>query len=53
MAASFGPVALEIPIGTTQERPVAPLMGSFRYNTTLSSYEVYDSNISIWIVVNF
>lgn len=32
---------LEIPAGTTAERPSSPVVGDFRYNTDDSSFEVY------------
>ena len=33
----------DLPTGTTAERPVSPLVGMIRYNTTESKYEVYTS----------
>ena len=35
-------VDLDIPSGTTSQRPAVPTAGSFRYNTTLSALEFYD-----------
>ena len=34
--------ALQLPTGTTAERPAAPVAGEWRYNTTLSYVEFYD-----------
>ena len=34
---------LDLPAGTTAQRPVSPVVGMIRYNTTTSSYEVYTS----------
>jgi hypothetical protein len=34
-----------LPIGTTAERPVSPIDGTIRINTTLSSVEVFYSNV--------
>lgn len=42
--------ALEIPAGTTAQRPSTPATGAFRYNTTLSYTEIY--NGSAWENVN-
>ena len=33
----------DLPTGTTAQRPVSPLVGMIRYNTTESKYEVYTS----------
>lgn len=34
--------AIDIPVGTTAQRPSSPSVGSFRYNSTLSSTETYN-----------
>lgn len=39
---------LEIPVGTTAERPVAPIEGTVRYNTDLDSFEIYSGNPPSW-----
>ena len=36
--------AVTIPVGNTSQRPSTPEVGMFRYNTTLSRYEVYDGS---------
>lgn len=33
---------LVVPSGTTAQRPATPVVGDFRYNTTLTYYEVWD-----------
>jgi hypothetical protein len=40
---------LRIPFGTTGQRPGTPLNGMIRYNTSLNSFEYYDSNVLDWI----
>jgi len=35
--------AVQIPFGTTAQRPASPANGMMRFNTTNSEYEVYDS----------
>lgn len=42
-----GTAALKIPVGTTAQRPTA-VQGMIRYNTTTSSFEIYDG--SAWTV---
>lgn len=39
--------ALQIPSGTTAQRPASPVNGMLRYNTSLSKLEIYIS--SSWI----
>jgi hypothetical protein len=46
---STGTGAWQPPIGTTAQRPATPGNGSFRWNSTLNSFEVY--NGANWIVV--
>jgi hypothetical protein len=36
--------AFKLPVGTTAERPISPINGMVRYNTTTSSFEVYINN---------
>lgn len=36
--------AVTIPVGTTVQRPSSPEVGMFRYNSTLSKYEVYNGS---------
>jgi hypothetical protein len=43
--------ALTVPTGTTAERPATPVNGMTRYNTTLSSYEVYAGANAGWVNV--
>ena len=38
--------AIKLPVGTTLQRPAAPVTGDFRFNTTTLSTEIYDG--SIW-----
>jgi hypothetical protein len=40
---------LDLPTGTTAQRPVSPNSGYIRYNTTLSQLELYDG--TEWVVV--
>jgi hypothetical protein len=37
-----GPKALTIPVGDTANRPVTPVYGDFRYNTTINKVEIYN-----------
>ena len=39
--------AMNMPVGTTAQRPVSPTTGASRYNTTLAQYEVY--NGTTWV----
>jgi len=39
--------AMNMPVGTTAQRPVSPATGASRYNTTLAQYEVY--NGTSWV----
>ena len=41
--------ALEIPVGTTAQRPGSPATGSIRYNSTTSRFEGY--NGSAWVTI--
>lgn len=41
--------ALNLPTGTTAERPVSPELGMVRYNTDSNLFEGYDGN---WITIN-
>jgi Chaperone of endosialidase len=43
----YGTDAIGIPSGTTAQRPIAPVAGQIRYNTTLSTYEGYGPG-SVW-----
>ena len=36
--------ALQIPVGTTAQRPGSPSTGDFRFNSTTSSAEIYDGS---------
>lgn len=40
---------LQLPVGTTAERPVSPANGMMRYNTTTSVIETY--NAGTWVNV--
>ena len=42
--------ALEIPVGTTAQRPGSPATGSIRYNSTTSRFEGY--NGSAWVTID-
>lgn len=42
--------ALQVPVGTTAERPGTPADGMIRYNDTLNSYESYDAG-SGWAIL--
>jgi hypothetical protein len=39
-----GAAAVTIPVGTTGDRPAVSAVGQIRYNTTLGSYEAYQSS---------
>ncbi|OUW04048.1 MAG: hypothetical protein CBD16_02715 [Betaproteobacteria bacterium TMED156] len=39
--------AIQLPVGTTAERPASPSVGMVRYNTTTSHFEGYDG--SAWV----
>jgi hypothetical protein len=39
-----GTGGLELSVGTTAQRPVSPINGTFRYNTDLTSFEGYANN---------
>lgn len=39
--------AIQIPVGTTAQRPASPSQGMIRYNTTTNHFEGYDG--SAWI----
>jgi hypothetical protein len=39
---------LNLPVGTTAERPASPLSGMVRYNTTTNQVEYYDIPSSAW-----
>ena len=39
---STGTSALKLPVGTTAQRPVTPVVGMIRYNSTTSLVEVYN-----------
>ena len=39
--------AIQIPVGTTAQRPASPSQGMIRYNTTTSHFEGYDG--SAWV----
>lgn len=39
----LGNGSVTIPIGTTAQRPASPTTGMLRYNSTIGSYELYDS----------
>ena len=42
--------ALEIPVGTTAQRPGSPATGSIRFNSTVSRFEGYDG--SAWLYID-
>ena len=39
-----GEDSIQIPVGTTAERPASPKKGMLRFNTTDSSFEGYNGN---------
>lgn len=41
---------LQIPVGTTQQRPAQPTLAMIRYNTTEVAMEVYDG--TEWIAIS-
>lgn len=43
----LGENAVELPTGTTAERPASPVAGMLRYNTSLGYVEYY--NGSAWV----
>ena len=42
--------ALNIPVGTTAQRPGSPAIGGIRYNSTVSRFEGYDG--SVWLYID-
>lgn len=42
-----GTGAIQLPVGTTGQRPAAPVNGDMRFNTDISKVEYY--NGAIWI----
>ena len=44
-----GTGGLEIPIGTSADRPVAPVQGTIRYNIDLESFEIFQGNPLSWV----
>ena len=40
---------LQVPAGTTAQRPASPVLGDFRYNTQEESFEIY--NGTAWLNV--
>lgn len=48
-ANSDGTGALTVPTGTTAQRPSSPAIGMTRFNTTLSTYEVYVGTGAEWV----
>ena len=40
---------LQLPVGTTAERPVTPANGYMRYNTTTGYGEVYNASVGQWL----
>lgn len=49
-ATVLGDQYVTIGVGTTAERPVTPVQGMTRYNTTLASVEIWDG--SAWVPVS-
>lgn len=39
---------IQLPVGTTAQRPASPVVGMIRFNTTLSYIEIYTSTYG-WI----
>lgn len=46
-----GTESLQIPVGTTAQRPSVPSAGDIRYNSTLNVLEFWDNNASQWVQV--
>ena len=44
--------AMQLPIGTTTDRPTAPASGMLRWNTSLNQIEAYTAVSSEWIALN-
>jgi hypothetical protein len=40
---------LQLPVGTTAQRPVSPTNGYMRYNTTTGYGEVYNATVGQWL----
>lgn len=40
---------LQLPVGTTAQRPASPANGYIRYNTTLGYIEIYLATFSSWV----
>jgi hypothetical protein len=43
---------LDLPVGTTAQRPGSPVAGMIRFNTTKDKYEVYSGTSSSWLDIN-
>lgn len=43
-----GTGAIQLPVGTTAQRPASPAVGQMRYNTTFNTVEQYSSALSRW-----
>ena len=43
--------AFQLPAGTTAQRPITPIGGMIRLNTTLGYVEYYNSNTSSWLAL--
>lgn len=39
---------VQLPVGTTAQRPASPVTGMMRYNTSINSVEYY--NGSTWVI---
>jgi hypothetical protein len=42
---------LQLPAGTTAQRPTTPIGGMIRFNVTLGYVEFYNSNTSSWLAL--
>lgn len=49
IASGSGVGAMQMPVGTTAQRPAAPANGEIRMNTTTGEPEWYSSNASTWL----
>lgn len=42
---------LNVPAGTTGQRPASPTLGASRWNTTTNTYEIYTGGTSGWVTI--
>ena len=44
--------SIQLPTGSTAQRPASPVAGQVRFNTTVNIVEMYDAQNSVWIPSN-